>query len=168
MKSHPFHSPPIFPVLPVAAIFLLLLTLAGCASGPYGRFDFQTSVNDLFESGRILDNHSYYYIGPDAEPDAIMAIDNAYALAPSLWKKAEITPDRLSSWMERIDNRYRVRNIYHGAVIVDQHGNRLGVWYSRLKKTYIRRGDGNEVIIYTPDTTYGLDDQGPREFWGTR
>lgn len=159
----------IFSRMPLmAAILATLFLLGGCGGGPYGRFDFQMSVNEVFESGRILDNHSYYYIGPDAEPDAIMAIDNAYQLAPSLWKKSDITAKQLTGWMERIDNRYRFRNMYKGAVILDDQGNKLGIWYSRLTKTVIRRGEGNQVIIYTPDTTFGLDDKGDKDIWGVR
>ncbi|MFH1215741.1 MAG: hypothetical protein V1706_04475 [Pseudomonadota bacterium] len=161
--STKFFRMPVF-----AAILATFFLLSGCGGGTYGRFDFQMAVNELFESGTILDNHSYYYIGPDAEPDAIMALDNIYQLAPSLWKKIDITPDQLVRWMERIDNKYRFKNMYHGAVIDDGHGNRLGVWYSRLTKTVIHRGEGNQVIIYTPDTTYGLDDKGPLDIWGVR
>ncbi len=156
-----------FRLLPVLVLSVFLVTLSvGCAQRASGRFDFQLAVNELFESGRILANHTYYHIGPDAEPDAIMALDNAYHLAPSLWKKSDITPERLAAWMERIDNRYRVSNIYHGAFIVDDQGRQLGVWYSRLTRTVIRREEGNMVTIFTPDTTRGLDNRGPRDFWG--
>lgn len=138
------------------SLSLACLLLFGCSTGPHGRFDFQLAINDIFESGQIIANHTYYHIGPDAEPDAIMALDNKYTLAPSLWKKSEISPAQLKAWSERIDNRYRFKNSYRGAVILDEHGQRLGVWYSRLHWTTIKRGQGNTVIIYTPDTTKDL------------
>ncbi len=135
---------------------LVSLFLFGCTSGNHGRFDFQIAIDDLFESGQILENHTYYYIGPDAQPDAIMALDNKYTLAPSLWKKPEMTPALFATWNLVIDNKYRIKNRYRGAVILDENGNRLGVWYSRLTWTTIKSGEDNTVIIYTPDTTKNL------------
>ncbi len=120
----------------------------------FGRLDFQIKVSDMFEAGQVIDNHTYYHIGPDAEPDAIMALDNAYTLAPSLWKKTEMTSSKLLAWSHRIGNRYRAADIYFEAVILDADGNKLGFWYSYLKWTPIKRDKGsNRVTIYTPDTT---------------
>ena len=142
------------------------LLLSACSTGSYGHLDFTLTVNDIFESGQVVDNHRYYYIGPDAEPVAIMAIDNKYELAPSLWKSVNLTPERLRAWMDRIDNRYRFRNSYDGAYILDQDGNRVGLWYSRLDWTTIRRAEGNQLIIYTPDTTKHLDNPDKADFFG--
>lgn len=136
---------------------LASLLLFGCTTGSYGRIDFQIAIDDLFESGQILENHTYYHIGPDAEPVTIMALDNKYTLAPSLWKKTEMTPVQLSKWNQRIGNRYRIKNRYKGAVILDENDDRLGIWYSYLDWTTIKRGAGNTVIIYTPDTTKNLE-----------
>ena len=65
----------------------------------------QIAIDEIFESGQILENHTYYHIGPDAEPVAIMAIDNKYILAPSLWKKTEMTPAQLNAWNQQIENQ---------------------------------------------------------------
>lgn len=159
-------------IKPKIMMLLLLFTgmttiMTACGTGSYGRLDFKLAINDIFESGQVLDNHTYYYIGPDAEPDAIMAIDNKYQLAPSLWKGINLTPGKLKAWMERIDNRYRFRNRYDGALILDQDGNQVGMWYSRLDWTTIRRGEGNQLIIYTPDTTKNMDDSGRGAIWGS-
>ncbi|MEW6520218.1 MAG: hypothetical protein AB1461_12475 [Thermodesulfobacteriota bacterium] len=152
--------------LSMKKILLLLLfiglaaVMAACGTGSYGRLDSRLAVNDIFESGQVLDNYNYYYIGPDAEPVAIMAVEKKYQLAPSLWKAINLTPDRLQAWMSRIDNRYRVRNRYDGAYILDQHGTQVGLWYSPLDWTTIQRGDDNLLTIYTPDTTKNLHNFG--------
>ncbi len=147
--------------------FILVLLLAAmgaimtaCSTGSYGHLDFKLAVNDIFESGQVMDNYNYYYIGPEAEPVAIMAIDKKYQLTPSLWKEINLTPQQLKAWMSRIDNRYRLRNRYDGAYILDQHGNQVGLWYSELDWTTIQRGEGNQLTIYTPDTTKNLDNFG--------
>ncbi|MCK5192494.1 MAG: hypothetical protein KAQ71_01705 [Desulfobulbaceae bacterium] len=135
-------------------VFIILLLLANCSAGSYGRLQWSDEALDIFESANILENHTYYFFGPEAEPEAIIALDNQYVLAPSLWKKIAITPLTLSRWMERIDNRHRyVKEKYQGALIVDQQGNRLGIWYSYVDWTVIKRGEENEVVIYTPDTS---------------
>ncbi len=149
-------------------IFLASLFLFGCSTGPYGRFDFQVAIADMFESGEVIENHTYYYIGPDAQPDAIMALDNKYTLAPSLWKQTEMTSSQLLAWEQRIDNKYRIKNSYRGAVILDEEGNKLGFWYSHLDWTTIKRGEGNTVIIYTPDTTKNVFKDGSGVIFGTR
>ena len=147
----------------------LLAFLFACNPGAFGTLDRKVAIDEIFESGQILENHTYYYIGPDAQPEAIMAIDNKYTLAPSFWKQTDITPSQLALWNLRIDNRYRTRHNYHGAVIYDQDMNRLGVWYSHLKWTTIKRGEGNTVIIYTPDTTRNIHKDGDSgTIWGSR
>ena len=125
-----------------------------CApAGTYGKLQWSDKTLQLFESAQILDNHTYYFYGPEMQPDAIIAVDNKYVLADSFWKEIDLTPAQLSKWMDRIDNKYRYRNDkYLGAVIVDQDGNRIGEWYSPIDWTVIKRGEGNEVIIHTPDT----------------
>jgi len=135
-------------------VFIILLVLAGCAAGSYGRLQWSDEALDIFESASILENHTYYFFGPEAEPVAIIALDNQYVLAPSLWKQIDITPLELGRWMERIDNRHRyVKEKYQGALIVDHQGNHLGIWYSHIDWTVIKQGEGNEIVIYTPDTS---------------
>lgn len=136
-------------------VFIILFLLASCTAGSYGRLQWSDEAIDLFESSQILKNHTYYYFGPEAEPEAIIAIDNRYVLAPSLWKKIDLTTQELSRWMERIDNQYRyLKEKYRGALIVDEQGNRLGIWYSMADWTVIKRGEENEVVIFTPDTSH--------------
>lgn len=151
-------------------LFLLTVLATGitaCSTGSYGRLDFTLSVNDIFESGKVLPDHNYYYIGPDAEPVAIIAIEKKYQLTPSLWKKINLTPEQLTAWMERIDNKYRVSNKYDGAIILDQNGVQVGLWYSQLDWTTIQRGEGDQLTIYTPDTTKNVRDSGSGFIWGT-
>ncbi len=136
---------------------LAVFTSPGCAPGDYGHFVFSTSADDIFESGIVLDDHTYYYIGPDAEPVAIMAISSTYQLAPGLWKKISLTADQLRAWNSRIDNRYRRSDVYRGAEIVDQNNTHIGFWYSSIDWTVVRKGEGNTYVIFTPDTTQNRD-----------
>lgn len=143
-----------YPLLMSLLFVSILLLVSSCTSGLYGRLQWSDQTLDLFESSQIIANHTYYYYGPEMQPDAIMAIDNKYVLAASLWKQIDLTSYQLSQWMERIDNRYIYSyEIYRGAEIIDYHGNRIGAWYSRSHWTVIRQGqEDNEVVIFTPDT----------------
>lgn len=137
------------------SLFLLstLLILSSCTTGPHGKLQWSDEALNSFESSQILENHTYYFYGPEMKPDAIIAVDNQFVLADSFWKKIDLTSTHLARWMERIDNQHRFRdNKYLGAVIVDEDGNRIGLWYSPIDWTVIKRGEGNEVIIHTPDT----------------
>ena len=135
-------------------VFLsILLILAGCSTGPHGKLQWSDEALNSFEEAQILQDHTYYFFGPEMQPDAIIAIDNQFVLAESFWKPIDLTSTHLARWMERIDNDHRFRDKkYRGAVIVDAEGNRLGVWYSPIDWTVIRRGEDNIVIIHTPDT----------------
>jgi hypothetical protein len=138
--------------------FYLLLSLfivSSCTPGLYGNLQWSDDVLESFESAHILENHTYYYFGPEMQPDAIIAIDNKYTLAPSLWKKINLTSSQLGRWMERIDNQHRYRyERFQGADIIDHQGKQVGVWYSRSEWTVIRQGQSdNEVVIFTPDTS---------------
>lgn len=135
-------------------LFTFLFVLASCAAGSYGRLQWSDEALDLFETITIKDNHTYYFFGPEAEPVAILAVDNKYVLAPSLWNQIDLTPDILTSWMERIDNNHRLlRERYLGAEIMDEEGNRIGYWYSYIDWTVIRKGEENEIVIFSPDST---------------
>ena len=142
------------PHLLLSLLLFLIFLMTYCApTGTYGKLQWSDKTLQSFESAQILDNHTYYFYGPEMQPDAIIAVDNKYVLADSFWKKIDLTSAQLAKWMDRIDNKYRYRNDkYLGAVIVDQEGNRIGEWYSPIDWTVIKRGEGNEVIINTPDT----------------
>ena len=135
-------------------VLIILFLLVSCSAGSYGHLQWSDEALDTCESAIILENHTYYFFGPEAEPIAIIAVDNQYVLAQSLWKKIDLTPLILSQWMERIDNQHRfLKGKYQGAMMVDPQGNRLGLWYSYVDWTVIRQGEENEVIIFTPDTS---------------
>lgn len=76
-----------------------------------------------------------------------------------------MTPEIFDSWNQRIDNEYRRNRVYRGAIIVDQDKNRIGIWYSYLIWTTVKQGDGNQVIIYTPDTTKKIHKNGGGMLW---
>lgn len=137
--------------------FLLSLTvflITGCArSTDFGKLVRNDEVKKIFESASILPDHTYYYTGPEAEPDAIMALHNSYTLAnkKNFWIKVDITEEMLQSWNRMIDNYYRVKFPYHGSRIITHDGREAGAWYSKYDYTTVKSPAPQSIIVYTPD-----------------
>ncbi|MFZ5797244.1 MAG: hypothetical protein ACYCYR_08870 [Desulfobulbaceae bacterium] len=138
-------------ILPVS---LLLLLLTGCAPlaprGQQGRLIRSDEVRKIFESNTVLPDHAYYYTGPEAEPEAIIAIHAAYTMQGRYWYRVDPTPAQLQSWNRMIDNAHRFRSSYRGARIMTPDGRQAGVWYSLFDHTVIRFPDEQTILIYTP------------------
>lgn len=111
-------------------------------------------VNRLFESPTVLNDHTYYYAGPQDKPETIIAIRNDYEFQKSIhWHKVDITEKQLQTWNMMIDNRHRIYSNYDGAYILTPDGKRVGVWYSKYSLTVIKYPEPNKIIIYRPDPT---------------
>jgi hypothetical protein len=139
------------------AFLLLLLTvflITGCARPTdFGKLVRNDEVKKAFESSTILPDHTYYYTGPEAKPDAIMALHNSYTLANkrNFWIKVDITEEMLHSWNRIIDNSYRVKFPYYGSRIITSDGKEAGAWYSRYDHTVVKSPTPQSIIVYTPD-----------------
>lgn len=132
-------------------VVLLSYLLGGCAIPPnQGKLVRSFEVGQLIEAGTVLPEHTYYYTGPEAEPDAIIAIDNRYTLQSKYWLAVENVEDRLAEWNGYIDNPSRYRKMYTGARIMTPDGQVAGIWYSRYTHTVVRYPDPSTIIVFTP------------------
>ncbi len=132
--------------------FSCLIFLGNGCAGKSGRLTYDKNVTETFKSSQILKDHTYYYSGPEAKPHVIIGIKNSYTLRQDLWKKVDLTPQKLKDWisfMEIEDREYQP--LPYGAKIIDIDGNQVGIWYSRQTKPTILRGKNNEIVIYTPN-----------------
>lgn len=147
---------------PIIALFLLLFLTGGCASTTsqnWGKIEQSGEITQLVESATVLSDHTYYYTGPQAEPDAIIAIDNQYTLQSKYWIKVDDVAKQLNDWNRIIDNAHRVpgqntrtrtRYSYEGAKIMTPDGKEAGIWYSRHDSTVVQFPDPSSIIIYAP------------------
>lgn len=133
---------------------LSLLLLGGCAGtvppGEKGSLILADEVTKLFEANTVLPDHVYYYSGPEAEPEAIIAIRTGFAFQGNYWYQVAISQEQLKAWNRRIDNAHRIRLSYKGARIMAPDGRQAGVWYSLAEHTVIRFPDANTILMYTP------------------
>lgn len=136
-------------------IFLLCLAalfLTNCTSHVNrGKLIQAKEVADSFERGEILPDHSYYFSGSEAQPDAIIGIHNNYTFERGYWKEADISEDKMRTWNRLIENYYRTRQRYYGYKITTPEGNPVGIWYGKYSFTVIKFPQPNTIIIYPPD-----------------
>lgn len=133
------------------ATLLVSLMVTACAIPPnQGRLARSFEVAQLVEAGTVLPDHTYYYTGPEAEPDAIIAINNRYELKSKYWIRVENAKEKLADWNYFIDNSTRFAHAYEGARIMTPDGQEAGIWYSRDDHTVVRFPDDSSIIVYKP------------------
>ncbi len=134
----------------LAGIFLGFIS-AGCAIPEnQGRLVRSFEVAKLVEEAIVLPDHTYYYTGPEARPDAIIAIDNRYELKSKYWIRVDNVEEKLADWNYFIDNKWRYSKFYEGAQIMTPDSEQAGIWYSRYDHTVVRYPDPNSIIVYKP------------------
>lgn len=132
-----------------------LVSLGACAAG-HGSFRYDDQVDRQFKTLTVLPGHRYYYSGPVSRPRAIIAIDAAYTLASDFWKPVEMTPEVLKNWVQSPTRKAYYDVATYGRVILDDKGQRVGVWYSlkdRLDFATVRMVDATTVNVSTPFET---------------
>ena len=136
----------------ITAILVASAVISGCAAGRYGRLENAPEVTDLFTSHRVLEDHRYYFCGPEGLPSAILGLDRKYELAGARWTEFEATGARLKKWVDWFDQTFGMRTQYYpsGYRIRDDSGKPIGVWYSIWHWTVVEIGEKNQVTIYPP------------------
>ena len=121
----------IFHLYYVAILSLLVLSW-GCAaiSAPSGGLQKRMQVEQLFESGTLLPDHTYYIYGSEVEPDAIIAISNEFHLQTKLWSQRDWTAEEFKKaifWMQSEETGFCEAE---GGVLIAPDGQEIGAWYS--------------------------------------
>ena len=144
-------------------IFCILITafisFSGCSNlsfKNYGRIVPDNVVTDAFVKFQIDNNFNYYISGSDEYPTSILGLDKTYTLDTDVWKEMEMTSKiftnlvthmRIRLWMCCFQNQ-------QGYTILDDKGNKIGIWYSMLSGSIVVKMKGtNKVTIYPPSDT---------------
>jgi hypothetical protein len=125
-------------------------------SSDYGSFKRSREVERIFEGYQILADHTYYTVGPDADPIAIMGIHRDHTLRSRLWKKVDLTESQLKAWVDEMSNHIDFAPMPHGFFILDQTKRPIGVFYSP-EQTNVRIQRGNEIIVGVPGESAKLE-----------
>jgi len=116
----------------------------------YGKLKRDRDVNTIFQSYKVLPDHTYYTFGWGNIPYAIIGIQNKYKLRPGNWEKVEPTTPLLRGWISKMDNIYGYPP--YGSIILDDNGQPIGIWYSSKQWTTVIIEDNNEIAILAPET----------------
>lgn len=138
-------------------VLFATVVLNGCAaSQPGGKWEIEPEVQLLFESGTVLPDHTYYYLGSYTAPDSIIAISNQFTLRTRVWAQVDLTGDMLNGWLQW----YRTEHYgpgceYRGGVILTPDGRQAGLWYSRNIINIIRMPEPGVLEVYQPHSISG-------------
>jgi hypothetical protein len=114
-------------VLSGLALALTLSLVAAACAGRYGSLRFDTGAMRTFEAAQVLPGHRYYTTGSDTDPAAIVALRQDRPLRGA-WREIAATPELLKHLGDNMRGTRLVGP--DGAVILDDKGERIGVWYS--------------------------------------
>jgi hypothetical protein len=152
----------------VAALFIAITIASGGCAQNYGRLQRSAEVDKIFITYEVLPDHTYYYVGPDGRPDAIMGIESVYTLETTRWTQFDPSDDTLKKgvdWMN-FHHSTSVRYYPYGFFILDPEGKKLGIWYSIWDWTTVIMKEENRIEVYPPimpDPLNELGDEFERE-----
>jgi len=125
------------------------ILLGGCGPSSYGRLQYSPEANQMFENNQLIPDYTYYYSGFQRVPYGIIGIDNNYTLRSSIWKPFELDPDVLKQLSYRMAQVYTLNP--RGSWILDQEGNRVGIWYSSQSATKIKIEENRQIVVLAPE-----------------
>lgn len=139
------------------SIPLTLLLLAGCAPAlPRGAWLTDPHVAQLFVSGTVLPNHTYYYLGSFGAPDSIIAIDNRFTLRSRVWARVDVDRRLLNGWQQWYrTEHFRAGCEFRGGLILTPDGRRAGVWYSQNIINTVRLPEPGVIEVFQPHSPAG-------------
>lgn len=146
-------------VLSPAGQKIIHLVLCGifswsCALLPKTTVTFQPDnhLTKMFESAEVPPGYTYFYFGPEAAPSAILGMNPQYQFQQSLWKKIDLSSEKLKAWTEYLDVTHRFGPHYYAAShIIDGQGNKIGIWYSSHHWATVKVNPEGVIAVFPPD-----------------
>lgn len=108
-----------------------------------------------FERFSINDDYNYFLTGSDVYPVAIFGLKKSYEIDgdKDLWKEIEPKQEIISGLVSNIQMRLLDCCLQkaHGFDILDDHGQKIGEWYSMLGLVSgVIIKENGKVLIYPP------------------
>ncbi len=116
----------------LAVLITAALVMAGCVSSSnnYGHFQKNRGVKAAFENEKVDPAYNYYYYGVETFPKAVIGLSKGITLVSDLWEPIDLTPEKLHNWIWLHAKRHVWTPFEYGAVILNDAGKKIGVWYS--------------------------------------
>lgn len=127
---------------------IVIGTAFSCATSNYGSLRSSAEITNMFESGQIPADYSYYFSGFQSIPDAIVGIHPNYFLRSKVWKQIDLDSTTLENLI------YRMKTVYlsdpRGALILAPDGQQVGIWFSSEYQTSVRLENNNQLVVVPP------------------
>jgi hypothetical protein len=135
-------------IIKLVSIFLIL-TLSPAWAFEYGKLKRDKETTRIFQTHKVVPDHSYYTSGLGNIPFAIIGIHKDYTLRKGLWKQVDISTQLLRSWVDQMDTIYGFQP--YGSKILDNRGKQVGIWFSSKQWTTVVLGENNGIAVFTPE-----------------
>jgi hypothetical protein len=140
-------------------LIIAFFSFPGCGNlhfKNYGRIVPDNDVTNTFAGFQTDSNFNYYISGSDVYPTSILGLNKAYILDTDVWKEIEMTPKIFTELVTNMQIRLIECCLQYqqGYAILDNKGNKIGIWYSMLSGSIaVQMKGNNKVTIYPPSDT---------------
>jgi hypothetical protein len=140
----------------LASAFMLLLLAGYAAAGMYGTIDRDRDLDNMFRNYEVLQDYNYFTTGGYDVPNAILLIHKDYELdnPGNFWRPIpNVDYEQMRKWVSVISSEqdFNRTGNYFATYILDQNGQRVGVWYSAETFATVKFLEGNRILAYTPE-----------------
>jgi len=154
MKTHEskqrsgYLSAGIFILLPV-----LFALITGCMAS-YGKLTSNPDILHQYQTNTLPETFQYYFSGRSNLPDAVVGIDKTYQFQGRFWTKM-ITVDQVYEKIGKLSTSYPDSNRMQAADILDNKGNRIGMWFSYQHYAPVKINPKTGMVEIYPETSIG-------------
>ena len=132
---------------------MLLATIFGCSASKYGKLTPEKDVKQAFESYQILPDHKYYFRGVYSRPTVIVGINQNYTMNLKMWVPIDAESKDFKILIDRVSLQGMGNQIEPwGLIILDQEGNKVGIWYSALRAAAVEVNENRQIVKLYPIT----------------
>ena len=131
---------------------VVLILMAGCATGNKARLDRSQEVWKAFQQGEVMSGYRYYTTGVENSPDAILGVKEGYTLVTERWTERAMSQELLKQVDGLMDLKFSpMGGGLLGSWVLDDEGERIGIWYSPVGLTGVKMLGENKVQVNPPD-----------------
>ena len=136
----------------VIIVVVLIATAILRTGARYGKIRPSGKVSDAFNRFEVDPDLNYYISGSDVHPNAVIGINKTWTLESDLWKKKELNSQSMKELIQNMQTKSAERILtLHGFDIFDDHGMKIGDWFSIMGVTTTVEITGEKrVTINTP------------------
>lgn len=144
----------------LASTLMILLLVGSAAADIYGTQRRDRDLDNRFHDYEVLQDYNYYTSGGYDVPNAILLIHKDYELdnPKNLWVPISyVDYNQMRKWVSVISSEQDATRSgnYYATYLLDQNGNKVGVWYSIEVFATVKFVDEDKILVYTPQLRQG-------------